>query len=487
MSFPTPPRRIPSPPRPEPPVSPPPAAAPETAPRPTPVTTRRLGAPAPAAAPHREEPTRRGWWPFGRRRQAPPQRPGQPGVRPAGPVAIPATVTLTVSVTEPQGRRAVQDANVSVNRGQPAKTNDRGQVTFPNVTTNGRPIAVEVTAPGLMTARRMVSPNRSVFTETIVLGQRINAGWILGMAGMLVAVLGILVLPRLDLPTITMAPPSIGQLTPLDWASAPWLSPVHWLMAGVLIAHLLISFPEGSERKQIEDAIASTIAFLLVTFGHQFSAAVLKGGESPAAGGIIAAFSLFSVVLVSLLHGVDLSSVGTFFGLLGHGAVIRGSLGAIGVWLKIPDGTVYPLDQAMQLATLQQWDQLRVTQAAYAFYALSLVAYLIDMWKPWDKRHMFPWLSAAIGMALPFVFLWLVQATKGHPLYVALLVLLIAIIAVSAVRKYGSGAIAQSGEHWTRVGSALGFTFEAPWDGLLMNFTVIGCAVLTFGLRVFGT
>ena len=481
MTFPTaPPRRVIVPAQPGAPTVPPipvprPAvpAVPTALPVPPPVRVQVPTAPGHAA------PTAR---PAGRRPGLR-QQLGQRIARVAtGPAPIPATVNLTVTVLA-RGV-AVKDAEVSVNDAKAVKTGDTGRVTASQISTGGKSVSVRVEAPGFFVVRKSLRPNVSNTAETITLTPKPHGGWILAGGLAILAVILYYLIPTLvsevtKVPIGNFQPPSVpATIQPLDFAHAVWISPVQFAILGILLGRMIFTALDGLERRQIIDAIVAFGAAFIVIFGGSLRG-IFVGGSDPALAWMFVSGAGVAVMIVALTGGIDLTAVAAFLVFLVDGALLTGSLGELGVVLKVSPGPVVTADLFAQLVVAKQWQVTKITFVIYLLLLASALLYGLDAWKPWDKKHALPWLSIVIGLAI--VPIYALARSRGAPIgWLIRGILGLAVLLATMTRRYGSGAVSQGG-NWSQI--QLGWlSLEGPWDGLAMGLLGATAALVIFGV-----
>ncbi len=474
-----------------------------------------VGAPQPAqqAAPA-AQPGRFAWvrdfWPFGRQSAQVQPRPGQPGARPAGPAAIPATVTLTVTVQSGlEGHRTpVKDATVIVNDTVPEKlhvTGTQGSVTIANIATGGKPIRIKVSHPKFIDGSATVRPERAVVAEVVVLAPK----WVLSMAWVFAAV-GLLALipivvgiftsaPIAPSAPITIQPPPMPQIQPIDLASAAWIGPVQGMLLTLGVLLIGLALLDRWLVKQIHDVTvpaACVIALYVINWAPIRAALAtppFNFTDQHTIGWLVIVSSVVAVYAVVRLPTPDYTASALYSGLLVVAGLTVGSLGLMQVAFGISEAPVVSMGQMIRLLQHKEWAAIQFSLLIYALCVVAIGFYGWESVKPTQKDGKPSWggpVLAVLGLVVYYAasrgmiragfisdpdWAWLYYA-------MALLMTLVANwIGATLAKEVLTGEIVATSHSYTDV--RLGFlTIRTPWD-------VIGLEVMMgiFLILMFGT
>jgi len=182
------------------------------------------------------------------------------------------------------------------------------------------------------------------------------------------------------------AKPSFQPLSPLDVKSADWVAPIQQVLIVEAIAFYLLTVADARKRKQVSDAVAVTIALVVVfapvipwpsgNLGSLMKMFGFEGASSVVLGTVLVLWATFA-------GGRDFNPLGCYLGLIGMGGLLFGSLGEVSAMLRLdPTSSVLSVTQVTNLIVLKSADKVWLSVWIYILLGLSFIVLVTEVLRP---------------------------------------------------------------------------------------------------------
>jgi hypothetical protein len=273
----------------------------------------------------------------------------------------------------------------------------------------------------------------------------------------------------------TESVPTFQPEQTVDYKSVPFVGSILILILEGLLLIPLFGILDGTERLQMGDTITSLVGVLVnyfVTWAPMIAfLTAFKALSNPVTAMFVVTILTLAIVLMrAMTGGRDTTNIGVFFGFLALAGATSGSMGAMQIAFDVPSQPVYLLQDLPSAILSKQTPLIQYSMLVYSMFAISIVAYAIDIFFPDDKDTRWEALIVATIVIAGFYLV----SIKLESYYSLLISVAFASLIATLARRRGKGLT--TGENPLSNAISRVFEFSACYGvsiGIMVCFTAL--------------